>query len=125
MSVQTVFANGVNPWAMYFKQPTKKLKRQCEFVDLEIADDPILLTKNAAKRRRMNVKAYEKPSKYAHNFDKMKPGQCVKCPDGVWARSVSDAMCKWIVTKGRTDLFVKATENYNGTGIGRVWLVKA
>jgi hypothetical protein len=132
MSVQTVFAGGVNPWAMYFKPP--KIPRYInrrevpkwtrEPQDLTISNDPI---QGYASRRPVNLIRFaggKKMNKYGHIFDKMEVGQCV-IADKVSPQAIGDCMKRWIVRNHRFDLWVRMTNNYNGTGIGRVWLVKA
>jgi hypothetical protein len=95
------------------KQAPKTAKKPPSFVDLDaltICDDPLPI-----KRAVVGLK-------YESVFLKMKAGQCIKCPtDNVG--QISGALRKHIERHNLKDHIVRATPNYEGTGVGRVWLL--
>ena len=65
----------------------------------------------------------ENASKYSELFEKMKPGQAIKCPKDK-ASTISQALRKWLEKTGERGLRAAQTSDY-GDGMGRVWKLKA
>jgi hypothetical protein len=100
MTVKTTFA-GRNPFA-------KKLAAE----DLVVCKDPLPDTRFFSRY------------KYDSVFEKMKPGECIRCP-GENAGSVSAALRQYVKRKG-IEAKVKSTDSYpakKGEPTGRVWMV--
>ena len=57
--------------------------------------------------------------KYDALFEKMKPGQCIRCPSEK-AANVKTAMDKWLKFTGREG-YARARSRYPADGQGRVW----
>ena len=91
-------------------QPAKPI-RHVDTGLLSICDDPL-----PARRA-------EPVNKYDALFKSMKPGQCIKCP-GLDAPKIAQAMAKWLQKTDNNRLMVRSTKDYEGTGEGRVWLLK-
>lgn len=122
-NVQTVFAGGINPWAMYFR-PERKRYADPVRIDLEIRNDKIEGYQGKGRMIDFNQQFGNKSSKYAHNFDKMRVGQCVVV-DPSKAPTVAMSLERWIIVNKKHGLNVYMVSNYKGTGKGRVWMVKA
>lgn len=61
--------------------------------------------------------------KYAHLFNRMKPGQCLKC-EPKEALALASALRKWLEKHSKTDRFeVRTISNFPKDGRGRVWLL--
>lgn len=123
MNVQTVFAGGINPWAIYFRPERKKYPDPVR-IDLEIRNDKIEGYQGKGRMIDFNQQFGNKSSKYAHNFDKMKVGQCVVV-DALQAKTVSMSMERWIIVNRKYGLSVYMVRDYKKSGKGRVWMVKA
>lgn len=108
MAVAQIKTQWVQP-----KQPRKKPVKSVKVdpADLRITDDKPVATR---------VKA---GNKYAAIFERMKPGQCIKCRTEE-TQTVAQAMRKWILeNRDVTKLQVKAVMRYPEDGMGRVWLM--
>jgi hypothetical protein len=95
------------------KQAKKTAKKPPSFVDLDaltICDDPI-----PEKRVVVGLK-------YESVFLKMRAGQCIKCPTENVGQ-ISGALRKHVERHALKDHIVRSMPNYEGTGVGRVWLL--
>lgn len=103
------FVNRINPWTQQKMTKSNKPAASIVAAELEICNDPL-------PTRRINP-----DGKYSAVFDKMKLGQCIKCPTGNAGRR-GQALRKWIEQK-KLPYRVSTAERYELDGLGRVWLL--
>lgn len=61
--------------------------------------------------------------KYSAFFEKMKPGQCIKC-EPAEAQPLGTALRKWLIDKEQDKaLEVRVMQRFHKDGRGRVWLL--
>ena len=105
--IKTAFAKNIHPiTGQSMKKPTVYVNTE----ELEIRDDPLPIGRVCAEH------------KYHPVFDKMKPGQSIRCTTKD-VQKVSCAMRKYLAGKGNK-YKTQSTSAYLGdAGYGRVWML--
>lgn len=117
MKVKTSFVNGINPFAAPPAPPApaqakreKPVNLPVDFSQLSMSNDPLPAHKQSAKRM----------SKYAPMLERMKAGECVKCPCENVVHLVK-SMSR-LINKHYPGYMLRSVMDY-GDGMGRVWLL--
>lgn len=106
---KTKFVGGISPFTGT-KVKTRKQTDGVNISKLKICSDP------------MNIDRAPAGSKYDEFFNAMKIGQALEC-EPTACSAIAHAMKKWGQRNGKK-VFSRTTRNYQGTGTGRVWMLK-